>query len=91
MTTSHPFRTITTVRIHGIAPRDEYALTGEQPWNDYPDPGRHRPLGGNAAQQRDTYVQFNIMLNIYNSQEKVRQAIFNNALTIAVPEIYRRA
>ena len=30
------------------------------------------------------------MVNIYNSQENVRQAI-NNALTIAVPEMYQRA
>ena len=30
------------------------------------------------------------MSNIYNNQENVRQAI-NNALTIAVPEMYQRA
>ena len=70
-----------------VATREEYALTGEQPWNDYPDPGRRRPLGGNATQQRDTDMQSNVMLNIYNSQENARQAI-NNTLTIAVPEMY---
>ena len=66
---------------------EEYALTGEHPWVDYADPGFHRPLGGNAAQQRDTDVQFNMASNIYNSQENVQQAI-NNALTIVIPEMY---
>ena len=42
-----------------VTTAEEYALTGEQPWADYPDPGYHRSLGGNAAQQRDTDVQFN--------------------------------
>ena len=73
-----------------VTTAEEYALTGEQPWADYPDPGYHRPLGGNAAQQRDTDVQFNVASNIYNSQENMRQAI-NNALTITVPEMYQRA
>ena len=73
-----------------VTTAEEYALIGEQPWADYPDPGYHRPLGGNAAQQRDTDVQFNVAPNIYNSQENVRQTI-NNALIIAVPEIYIRA
>ena len=73
-----------------VTTREEYALTGKQPWNDYPDPGRHRPLGGNAAHQRDSDVQYNVMSNIYNSQENVRQAV-NNALTVVVPEMYRRA
>ena len=73
-----------------VASREEYALTGENPWNDYPDPGCHRTLGGNAAQQRDSDVRYNFMANVYNSQENVRQAI-NNALTVAVPEMYRRA
>ena len=73
-----------------VTSREEYTLTGEQPWNDYPDPGRHRTLGGNAAQQRDSDVRYNFMANVYNSQENVRQAI-NNALTAAVPEMYRRA
>ena len=73
-----------------VTTAEEYALTGEQPWVDYPDPGYHWSLGGTAAHQRDTDVQFNVTSNIYNSQENVRQAI-NNALTIAVPEMYRRA
>ena len=73
-----------------VTSREEYTLTGEQPWNDYPDPGRHRTLGGNAAQQRDSDVRYNYMANVYNSQENVRQAI-NNALTAAIPEMYRRA
>ena len=67
-----------------------YALTGEPPWADYQDPDFHRPLGGNAAQQRDVDVQFAVASNTYNSQENVRQAT-NKALTIAVPEMYRRA
>ena len=61
-----------------VTTAEEYALTGEQPWVDYPDPGFHRPLGGNAAQQRDTDIQFNVASNIYNSQENVRQAINND-------------
>ena len=69
---------------------EEYALTGESPWEDYANPGFHRPLGGAAPQQRDLNVQFNVASNIYQSQENVRQAI-NNALTAAVPEAYRRA
>ena len=73
-----------------VASREEYALTGKKPLNDYPDPGRHRTLGVNAAQQRDSDIQYNFMANVYNSQENVRQAI-NNALTVAVPEMYRRA
>ena len=73
-----------------VASAEEYALTGEPPWQNYADPGFHRPLGGNAAHQRDTDVQFNVASNIYNSQENVRQAT-NNALTNAVPEMYRRA
>ena len=56
----------------------------------YQDPGWHRPLGGNAAQQRDTNVQFSVASNIYNSQENVRQA-YIKALNVAVPEAYRRA
>ena len=73
-----------------VTTAEEYALAGEQPWADYPDPGYHRPLGGTAAYQRDTAMQFNVAPNIYNSQENVRQTI-NNALIIAVPEMYRRA
>ena len=73
-----------------VASRKEYALTRENPWNDYPDPGHHRTLGGNTSQQRDSDVRYNFMANVYNSQENVRQAI-NNALTVAVPEMYRRA
>ena len=73
-----------------VVSRKEYALTGENPWNDYPDPGRHCTLGGNAASQRDADVRYNFMANVYNIQENVRQAI-NKALTAAVPEMYRRA
>ena len=73
-----------------ITPAAVYALTGEQPWVDYQDPGWHRPLGGNAAQQRDTDVRFTVASNIYNSQENVRQA-YLKALNVAVPEAYRRA
>lgn len=69
---------------------EEYALTGEPLWQDYPDPGFHRPLGGNAAQQRDTNVKFNVALNVYQSQKNVQQAT-NKALTAAVLEKYRRA
>ena len=32
---------------------EEYALTGEAAWVDFPDPGFHRPLGENATEQRD--------------------------------------
>ena len=73
-----------------VASAEEYALTGEPPWQNYKDPGFHRPLGGTAAQQRDIDVQFNVASNIYNSQENVRQAT-NNAMTIAVPGMFRRA
>ena len=73
-----------------VVSREEYLLTGEQPWNDYPDPGRHRTMGGSASEQRDKDVRFNYMSNVYNSQENVRQAT-NDALTAAVPEMYRRA
>ena len=73
-----------------VTPAKEYALTGDPPWRDYQDPGWHRPLRGNAAQQRDTNVRFAVASNIYNSQENVRQAT-NKALMIAVPEMYRRA
>ena len=69
---------------------EEYALTGESPWVDYADPGFHRPLGGDAPQQRDLDATFAMASNIFQSQENVRQAI-NKALTVAVPEAYRRA
>ena len=36
-----------------VVPPEEYALTGEQPWVDYADPGYHRALGGTASAQRD--------------------------------------
>ena len=32
---------------------EEYVLTGEQPWQDFPDPGYHRELGGTASEQKD--------------------------------------
>ena len=51
---------------------------------------REPKLGGNASQQRDVDVQFMVALNIYNSQENVRQA-YIKALNVAVPEAYRRA
>jgi hypothetical protein len=68
---------------------EEYALTGEQPWADYADPGYHRDLGGTASAQRDADVQYNVAKNIFLCQENVRQAI-NKALTAAVPETFRR-
>ena len=68
---------------------EEYALTGEQPWADFPDPGYHRALGGTASEQRDRDTEYNVARNIYLSQENVRQAI-NKALTEAVPETYQR-
>ena len=67
---------------------EEYALTGEPGWQDFDDPGFHRPLGGNAAAQRDADVQYTVAKNIFQSQENVRQAI-NKALTAAVPEKFR--
>ena len=73
-----------------ITPTKVYALMGEPPWVDYQDPNWHWPLRSNAAQQRDTDVQFTVALNIYNSQENVRQA-YNKALNVTVPEMYRRA
>ena len=72
-----------------IVPPEEYALTGEQPWADYADPGYHRALGGTASAQRDADTQYNVAKNIFLCQENVRQAI-NKALTEAVPEAYRR-
>ena len=69
---------------------EEYALTGETAWQDFPDPGFHRPLGGNATEQRDAETEFQARKTIYASQENVRNAI-NKALTKAVPASFRRA
>ena len=43
-----------------VTPTEEYALTGETIWRNYNIPGWHRPVGGNAAQQRDLDVQFTV-------------------------------
>ena len=72
-----------------VTTQEEYALTGEQPWHNFPDPGYHRTLGGAASEQRDADTRYNVAKNIFQSQENVRQAI-NKALTAAVPENFRR-
>ena len=68
---------------------EEYVLTGEQPWQDFPDPGYHRVLGGTASEQRDRETKFQARKTVYVSQENVRNAI-NQALTKAVPPTFRR-
>ena len=55
-----------------ITTAEEYALTGEQPWQDYADPGYHRTLGGTASEQRDADTEYSVARNIYLSQENVR-------------------
>ena len=69
---------------------EEYVLTGEQPWQDFPDPGYHRELGGTASKQKDRETEFQARKTVYVSQENVRNAI-NQALTKAVPATFRRA
>ena len=73
-----------------ITTPEEYALPEEQPWQDFPDPGFHRTLGGTSSEQRDAETRYNVTKNIFQSQENVRQAV-NKALTAAVPENFRRA
>ena len=48
---------------------EEYALTGESPWVDYADPGFHRPLGGDAPQQRDLDATFAMASNIFKAKK----------------------
>ena len=69
---------------------EEYALTGEQPWQDFADPGYHRALGGTASKQQDRETQYQATKAVYASQENVCAAI-NKALTLAVPITFRRA
>ena len=87
--TVDPLLPIPTFWVHGIR-NEARRLTGEPPWRDYADPGFHRPLGGNAPQQSDLDVTFAVASSIFQSQENVHQAI-NKALTVAVPEAYKRA
>ena len=73
-----------------VATPEEYVLTGEQPWQDFPDPGYHRVLGGTAAEQRDRETEFQARKTVYVSQENVQNAI-NQALTKVVPATFLRA
>ena len=47
-------------------------------------------VGGNALQKRALDVTFAVASDIFQSQENMRQAT-NKALTVTVPEAYRRA
>ena len=69
---------------------EEYILTGEQPWQDFADPGYHRALGRTSSEQRDRETQYQAAKVIYISQDNVRAAI-NKALTAAVQIIFRGA
>ena len=46
---------------------EEYVLTGEQPWVDFPDQGYHRVLGGTASEQRDRETEFQARKTVYVS------------------------
>ena len=46
----------------------EYALTGDPSRVDYADPGFHRPLEGNAPQQRNLDVTFAVASNIFRAE-----------------------
>ena len=39
---------------------EEYALTREQPWQDFLCPGFHHILEGTSLEQRDTKTQYNV-------------------------------
>ena len=47
-----------------------YALTGELPWQNFPDPGFHRQLGGTVAVKRGTKAQCNVAKNFSEPRER---------------------
>ena len=69
----------------------EYALSTNEPWQDFPNPGNHRAADGmmNAVEQRDADAVFNAQMVVYTSQENVKQAAIG-ALNKAVPKQYKR-
>ena len=52
----------------------EYALSTNEPWQDFPNPGNHRAADGmmNAVEQRDADAVFNAQMIVYTSQENVK-------------------
>ena len=72
-----------------VSREEEYVLTGEPPWQEFPDPDHHRALGGSASQQRDNDATFEARRHIYATQSNVKNAI-KNALNDADPQDYRR-
>ena len=68
-----------------------YALTGEVPWVQFPDPGFHRQADGtlDATGQRDADAIFTAASKVYTSQQNVKAAV-NEALNVAIPRAYRR-
>jgi hypothetical protein len=68
-----------------------YALTGEAPWIDFPNPGYHRQADGtlDACRQQDADEIFQAATAVYNSQQNVKGAV-NDALNEAVRRAQRR-
>jgi hypothetical protein len=68
-----------------------YALTGEVPWVDFPDPGFHRQADGtlNPIGQRDADAIFSAAIIVFTSQQNVKAAV-NDALNKSIPKAYRR-
>ena len=68
-----------------------YALTGEQPWSDFDNPGNFRPrLDGTltAVKQQDIKVIWTAAQAVYSSQIAIRTAVID-ALNDAVTEGYK--
>ena len=69
----------------------EYALSTNEPWQDFPFPGNHRAADGmmNVVEQRDADAVFNAQMIVYTSQENVKRAAIG-ALNKAFPKQYKR-
>jgi hypothetical protein len=67
-----------------------YALCTLTPWSDWTNPGPHPPAGNTTIKQGNNCTLYEANKIVYDSQQNLKGAV-NEALNIAVPQVYRKA